>query len=123
MARTSRREDPDRDARVPVRSGLAATSEGGAALVGCEAGAGDVSPTSDNPGGVPARPLSSEEMEAPEEAVASPVSDAVPVLPSVPYPPARPGLLGPPTADSPPLGPLTADPGPGPAATSGTALV
>src|SRR5581483_119119 len=127
MARTSRRDDPVRDARVPVRSGLAATSEGAAALVGCEAGAGDVSPTPDTPGVVPARSLSSEETEAPEGAVASPVSGAVPALPSAPYPAARPGPLGPAPADSPPLGPLTADPGPGPAAgpaaTSGTALV
>src|SRR5437868_14291862 len=115
MARTSRREDPDRDAKVPVRRGPAATSEGAAALVGVEAGAGDASPISDNPGVVPARPLSSGEMEAPEGALVSPVSGAVPVLSSAPYPPAA-GLLGLPTADSPPLGPLTADPGPGPAA-------
>src|SRR6266513_2916153 len=89
MARTSRPEAPDRDARLPVMNGAAATSVGAEALDGADAVA-DASPFSDEPGAGAAAPLLSKDEEESDGSVASLVTGAIAVVPPAPYPPATP---------------------------------
>src|SRR5437762_9569997 len=111
MARTSRPEAPDRDARLPVRNGAAATSVGAAALDAAD-GVADASPFSDEPDTGAAAPLLSKDEDIADGSVVSLVTGAIAVVPPAPYPAATPPVR----SESPPepeaLGLSTADPGP-----------
>src|SRR5438093_10660937 len=126
MARTSRPEAADRDARLPVMNGAAATSVGAAALDGADAVA-DASPFSDEPDAGPAAPLLSKDEDISDGAVVSLVTGAVAVVPPAPCPAATPPARSEAPPEPEPLGFSTAGPGPaspaGPAVTSGRALV
>src|SRR5437763_1308100 len=99
MAETSRREERDRDARLPVRNWPAATSEGAAALEGSDDAVADASPSSEEPDVVAAPPRLSKDKEASDGAVVSLVTGAIPVGPSA--------LNRPATSEAPPEpGPL-----------------